>query len=596
MPSSEVTSRDLVVVTPVWGERHIRRFLDLVLPSWLAPGNLPALAAQGKVPLVLLTRERDVPLIARSEPFRRALAFVEPEFIAMDDLIGPNGVPVTLTLAYARGIARNVSAESPRPFALLNADFLLADGSLRSLGEALDAGAQTILAPSLRVIEEEVLSDFLLEVKDGAFVLPPRELVGRAIRALHPTALSSRVDQTAISSANPNQLFWRPNADLMIGRAFCMFTLAAVVRGPAGPVGSYCDYGFTEDLGVRAEPVIFGDSDRFLAVELAPLRQEQQFFRYQTPSPARVAEALSKWTTREHRDQARHVLMYKAADPPADLAGVVGSSDRFLNEVTCRFGPPQPRLEHPHWLGGVAAWRLAREYRGVAVDPPELASTVDIRVRPAGSVLTPARSVARMLLVGEAGRRSLQHPYWRLEKALKRHLRATVAGSLCILGSSDSTGMLDEAFAGASDPAEADGVVAYVDTTSDEGVDQLLAKLRTLGPGRPAILIVRRTAEDDMGPMAVADLLSALDTDFITETVEPLDLRYDRQVELSHGRLADLQAAGIRKLTALGLGSLIMSGTLLVRNALIGGGMRPPTRAITAALVICRRRIGHQLL
>jgi hypothetical protein len=597
MSSLGAASRDLVVVTPVWGERHIRRFLDLVLPSWLAPGNLPALAGHGKVPIVFVTRERDIQLITRSAPFRRALAFIEPEFIAMDDLIGPYGVPVTLTLAYTRGIAHKAEPGRRRPFALLNADFLLSDGSLRSLGEALDAGAKLILAPSLRVIEEKVVDDLMLGVEDETFVRSSRELVGRALRAPHPTLLCSRVDQTNFSSANPNQLFWRPTPDLLIGRAFCLFTLAAVVEGPVGQVGSYCDYGFTEDLGVTDEPVIFGDSDRFLAIELAPLRQEEQFFQYRPPSPAQVAEKLSVWTNQAHREQCRHVILYKAADPPDDLSETLRASDRFLEAVARHLGPPQTRLEHPHWLGGVAGWRVAREYRGVTVDPPELAPTVDIRVRPPGAALTPARGIARELLFGSPGRRWLQHPYWRLERVVRRRQRAMATRHVSILGASASNQLLDEASAtsGPLEPRFADGAVAYIDLASAEGVEQLIAKLRGLAPDRPAILVVRRTAETDLGPMAIADLASALDTDFIAEALETFDLRLDRRVELTHGRFADMRAASPGEIARLAISSLVEAARLLLVNLLIASGLaRAPNGALSAAVITCRRRPAAQ--
>lgn len=585
---------DAAVVTPVWGETHVRRFLDLVLPSWLAPGNLPALARDGRRPFVIVTRTRDIPLFEQSRAFAKVRALMDVSFVPMDDLLGPAGVPVTLTLAFARGMAQLADPVTPRPFALLNADFVLADGSLRSLAAALETGAEVVLAPSLRVIEEEVVGDLLLGVKDDVLILPPRELTARALRALHPTVLASRVDQSILWSANPNQLYWRPTPDLLIGRAFCLFTLAAVVKGPIPAIGCYCDYGFTEDLGAQGEPVVFGDSDRFLAVELGPLDQEQHFSQHGAPSPAVIAEKLSVWTTREHRAQARQVLLYKAADPPADLPEVIRSGDRVLDEITARLGPPQPRLEHPHWLGGVGAWRVAREYRGVTDDPAELAPTIDIRVRPAGAVLTPARGAARTLLFGDPGRRALQHPYWRLERAFKRRLAALSLSRPSVVGAGASMRLLDEADAAASDraPEDADGVIAFMDMASAERVDHLISRLSSLPAGRPALLAVFRTAQDDLGALALADLVSGLDTDFVVEALETFDLRRDRRVELAHGRLADARSAGALPLARLGLASLVHAARLLAVNLMIAGGVkRPPTSALTAVLVMCRRRV-----
>jgi hypothetical protein len=340
--------------------------------------------------------------------------------------------------------------------------------------------------------------------------------------------------------------------------------------------------------------VVFDDSDRFLAVELGPLCQEHNFLQYEPPSPKRIAEKLSIWTTQEHRDQADHVLLYKAGDPPKDLGALIRQTDAFLKEVKRHLRDPQPRLEHPHWLGGVGAWRAAREYRGVTRDPPELAPTLDIRVRPSGTALMPARGLARSLLFGNPGHRSMQHPYWRLERALKRRLRATAATDrVSVLGAAASMRLLNESYAPLTDadPEQADAVIAFMDLASAQRVEQLIGRLHSLRPNRPAVLVALKTAEVDIGELALANLISSLDTDFLVEAMECFDLRTDRKVELAHGSLADARTAGIRTFARLGVASLLASLRMWTANALIAAGlMRAPSGALTAVLIICRRR------
>jgi hypothetical protein len=591
MSSRPSADLDLAIVTPVWGERHIRRFLDLVLPSWLAPGNLPAIKGPGKIPFYILTRESDIPLFQQSSRFRSAQAFALPEFIAIDDLLGPDGVPVTLTLALTRGIARNIASGQRRAFALLNADFLLADGSLRTLKDAFDRGAEAVLAPSLRVIEEELEGELLLGVRDDVLTFQSRDLVKMAVRSLHPTVLASRVDQAIFSSANPHQIYWRPTPDLLIGRAFCMFALGVVVEGPVGQAASYCDYGFIEDLGVKSEPEVFGDSDRFLAIELAPLKQEQHFVQFSAPSASQVAEKLSVWTNRQHREQARHVILYKAADPPTDLEALTRSSDAFVEEVFARLGPAKPRLGHPNWLGGVGAWRVSRAYRGADADPPELADTPDIRIRAPGAALAPLRNLARITLFGDPGRRTMQHPYWWLEKAFQHRLKAMGGARLVVLGANASTQLLPVADSPHTPPEEADSAMVILDLASADRVDILLRRLSGVAPGTPAVLVALRTGEDDIGPLAITELVSRLDTDFLIDSLEPLDLRHDREVERRHARLADAAAVSLPVLGKLMLRSLFKAAGLFRKNAMIRLGMRPrPSGSTTAVLIACRRR------
>ena len=88
----------------------------------------------------------------------------------------------------------------------------------------------------------------------------------------------------------------------------------------------------------------------------------------------------------------------------------------------------------------------------------------------------------------------------------------------------------------------------------------------------------------------IADLASALDTEFIADALETFDLRLDRRVELTHGRFADMRAASPGELVVLALSSLAEAARLLLCNLLIGVGlMRAPSRALTAAFITCRR-------
>lgn len=49
----------LFVVIPIWGSRYVDRFLAYALPSLMAPGNLPALAGQFDLEVLIYTSEED---------------------------------------------------------------------------------------------------------------------------------------------------------------------------------------------------------------------------------------------------------------------------------------------------------------------------------------------------------------------------------------------------------------------------------------------------------------------------------------------------------------------------------------------------------
>src|SRR5262245_33591135 len=58
-------------VLPVWGHRFVRQFLELSLPTLLAPGNVPTLAAKLPTQFIILTRFDDEDYIRHHPMFRR---------------------------------------------------------------------------------------------------------------------------------------------------------------------------------------------------------------------------------------------------------------------------------------------------------------------------------------------------------------------------------------------------------------------------------------------------------------------------------------------------------------------------------------------
>ena len=58
------------LLLPVWGQRYLRRFFEFSLPTMIAPGNIPALAATLPCTFVFLTSAQDAELIAEHPGYR----------------------------------------------------------------------------------------------------------------------------------------------------------------------------------------------------------------------------------------------------------------------------------------------------------------------------------------------------------------------------------------------------------------------------------------------------------------------------------------------------------------------------------------------
>jgi len=399
---------------PVWGRAYVARWLDAVLPSWLSEGNLPALARDADLRVVLLTRASDFDAIAAHPLGQTLIAGFPTRVCAIDDLVAADMSAVTLTLAFTRG-ARLAQARGPGAVAaFLNVDFVLADGSLRALGHAVAAGGDIVLAPSLRALQEEVLTLLPSPDASGATTLPSEDLAALALDHLHPTAAACFIDQDSLTSRDAYEFYQNAGPGLVISRSMQLFPLA--VRPGAAPLfaEAYCDYGLFDLWTAGARTVVLGDSADWFALELGAAGQQASFPVSGRHDPAALAARIGIWSTAPQRAQFDHLVTIRrepaTAEPPqAALARL----DAFVRDVTGRLPPPLPVHDHPYWTTGRRRWQAARP-RPTLPDPPEMRAGLP----PPSGFGERAREAIRAVFYGQPGSRRAWHVDARIERDL----------------------------------------------------------------------------------------------------------------------------------------------------------------------------------
>ena len=140
------------------GQRYVSKVLSITLPAILAPGNLPALCENFQVELVIVTESRLFDTVEASSVFQTAAKICATRLIPLDDLLTdvPSDYGMVLTYALFRGFADLGVRAIETYLVLLNADFVISDGSLRHLGKLMSEGHRVIHAPSFRVVLEDV--------------------------------------------------------------------------------------------------------------------------------------------------------------------------------------------------------------------------------------------------------------------------------------------------------------------------------------------------------------------------------------------------------------------------------------------------------
>ena len=350
------------VLLPVWGFDFIDQFLNVNLPTLLAPGNLPALAARLPTEFVFLTSERDRDALREHVAIRRLEDVCSVRFHLIDDLITEGNHSTTVTLAYARVVREAGEAMLDTCFIFLVSDYVMADGSLGHVLDRMMAGASAVQTGNFQVVEDDAARwlEKRLASHPIALSLSSRELMQWAMSNIHPATAANIVNFPVTHNTHVNRLFWRVDQDTLIGRFYLMHMICIRPELADFIIGASCDYSFVPEMCPSGNIAVMSDSDDYLVIEMQPRQHEAGFLRWGGSEPAQIADSLAEWTTASHRANVRQIVVFHGRDIPASIDDFHRESDVFLDRIASHLpAKPQPHRNHPYWRGAVAAYHAA---------------------------------------------------------------------------------------------------------------------------------------------------------------------------------------------------------------------------------------------
>jgi hypothetical protein len=360
-PSIKLPTR---VITYAWGDAYVEDLLSLTIPALLAAGNLPYLASQVSCEVVMLTEERLFARVSAHPAIERIRAICPFKLIGLDDLITAPDKKYGMALTYAlhRGFADLGAAMTDHWLIFLNADFVLAEGSLRNLLDHLVRGERLVASPSYCVVAKETKPDLLKRVdpKTRTLSMTPREMAKLALAHRHNTIRSKTVNQNTFHIRYMEQFYWLLDDSTLLGHQMPVAIVGLRPECYVAEPNSYWDHGLMREFCPTAEPDVIGDSDDFLMIELREQEVAHDDILPGWPQPVELAERMISWVTPYQRDFARYPLTLHAADVPANVDEGRRMLSAFVNEVMSHVPANLPsHVGHPqwvhHWTGFAAA-------------------------------------------------------------------------------------------------------------------------------------------------------------------------------------------------------------------------------------------------
>jgi hypothetical protein len=296
------------LIVPVWGGSHVTTFLDLVLPLYLAPGNIPAAASEREVRLRIYTRERDTGLFTASATFQRARDQAEIDFVYMDDKIE---IPHT-TMSWCHKDALRFAGGRNAMTILLTADTIFADATLLRLGQLSDDGKRAVLVAGPRVIEEEMLEELARHWrKTEQTSITPEAFTALCLRHLHPISLSNTWNSNGYLNTHPSHLYWAVENEGFLAHCFHLHPLMVRPRLAEVKFDKTIDDDYMISAGFTSEEIHIVSDNLDLAVFSITGRQiiignDRQL----VPSAAYVAYWARLFTHPYHRRLARAPICF----------------------------------------------------------------------------------------------------------------------------------------------------------------------------------------------------------------------------------------------------------------------------------------------
>jgi hypothetical protein len=340
------------IITYAWGDDYVDTLLTLTLPALLAPDNLPFVAAEVPCMMVILTERRFFKTFENHPVLAAIRQYCPVRLMKLDDLLSSSdSYGLSLTYMLHRGIGDLADAPTDQWQIFLNADFILANGSLRNLIAELSRGHRIVAAPSYCADAEEVIPALRTRLNSSRSLLSisHRELADLILRHRHKVIRAKTINQNEFHMRYMDQFYWDPGDDALLGVQMPVAIVGLRPERFIDKPNSYWDYGLIREFCPSATIRVLGDSDQFTMLELRKKAVAADQLEAGPVDMEKIVERMITWVTPYQRDFLRFPLTLHAGELPVGIEDERQKLQRFIDKIVSLAPEFPSHLDHPQW-------------------------------------------------------------------------------------------------------------------------------------------------------------------------------------------------------------------------------------------------------
>jgi hypothetical protein len=340
------------IITFAWGDDYVATLLTLTLPALLAPDNLPFVAAEVPCSMVILTERRFFKAFETHPVLAAIRQHCPVRLIKLDDLLSSSdSYGLSLTYMLHRGMGARADAPGEHWQIFLNADFILANGSLRNLIAELSRGHRIVAAPSYCADAEEVIPQLSARLDSSRLTLSisHRELADLILRNRHKVIRAKTVNQSEFHMRYMDQFYWDPGDAALLGVQMPVAIVGLRPERFIDKPNSYWDYGLIREFCPSAPIRVLGDSDQFTILELRKRSVAADQLEAGPVDIEKIVDRMITWVTPYQRDFLHFPLTLHAGNLGAGIEEERRKLQNFLDKIVSLAPEFPSHLEHPQW-------------------------------------------------------------------------------------------------------------------------------------------------------------------------------------------------------------------------------------------------------